>query len=286
MPTEKPALPTQLWFKEQTWDYWQGSPTDIARIAKRADEWLDKHFTNFSVLPRERWYRPGGRIAQQEAIHQHHAVRTTRWVGGARADQLADEIDARRALVRGVNIESEVIWRAWYQDDIFKTTPMRETPPPDRPPPGVSTSWDVIAPPHKIEVVFDTETPAAYLRVVAPSPMLCRSLFDHMAPHIAAGTREHLWSRERAARVGAVGGLLGGIAISVFVPVSVGLYAGLLMAYVLGSAGDRLVRWASPPLELIEAWEKSRWSQARTYAWQGLLILIALLSILLTIALT
>lgn len=45
MPDRKPPLPKELWFKEQTWDYWQGSPTEIARIATRADDWINQHFT-------------------------------------------------------------------------------------------------------------------------------------------------------------------------------------------------------------------------------------------------
>ena len=283
MPTEKPPLPEELYFKDETWEHWQGSPTEIARIARRADDWIDQHFTNFTQLPKSQWYLPGGRIAQQEAIHKHHTVRTTRWVGGAGADHLADEIEARRDLVLGVHIESEAIWRAWYRDDVFKTVPVRDAPPPERPPPGVSASREVVAPPHKIEVFFDTVTPAARLRVTAPSPQLCRTLFEHMRPHVAAGARTGLWSRRRAALLGGVVGVLGGVAVGVLVLADAGIGSGALLVFALGSAGDGLVRWASPPLELVEAWEKSRWSQARSYAWQRTLFLAALVSILLTI---
>ena len=281
---EAPPLPTELYVEEESWEHWQGSPIDIARIARRADDWIDKHFTNFSQLPKAHWYLPGGQVMQQNAVHHHHTVRTSRWVGGATADHLADEIQARRDLVLGVRIESDVIYRAWFRDDVFKTVPLRDTPAPEQHPPGsVSISTESVSPPHKIEVFFDTETPAARLRVIAPSQLLCRNLFDHMRPHVAAGARTNLWPRRRVTLLGASVGVLGGVAVGVFVLPAAGVGSAVLLAFVLGSAGDLLVRWASPPLELVDAGEKRRWSLARTYAWQGTLFALALVSILLAV---
>jgi hypothetical protein len=135
MPDSLPVLPKELYVKEQTWEHWQGSPTEIARIARRADEWIDWHFTNFAQLPCHLWRLPGGRVRQQEAISQDHTVITARWVGGATADRLSDEIEARRDLVRGVDIKSNVIVRGWPVP-IFEMVPLREVPPPEEPPPG------------------------------------------------------------------------------------------------------------------------------------------------------
>ncbi len=284
MPNLAPVLPKELYVKEQTWEHWQGSPTEIARIARRADEWIDWRFTNFTKLPRHLWHLPGGRIRQQEAIFQHHTVITTGWVGGATADRLSDEIEARRDIVRGVHIESEVIWRGWPVE-LFEIVPLREVPPPEQRPPGVYVSSEVVSPPHKIDVEFRTESPAARLRVIAPSPQLCTNLFNHMQSHVETGARPRVWDRLTASRLGVAAGALIGIAVGFVVEAPIGIGVGLLSAYALGSAGDWLVHWAFPPLELVEAWEKSRWSLARTYAWQGMLFAIALVSILLTVVL-
>lgn len=160
-----------------------------------------------------------------------------------------------------------------------------EVPPPEQRPPGVYLSSEVVSPPHKIDVEFRTESPAARLRVMAPSPQLCTNLFSHMQPHVEAGARARVWDRLTASRLGVVAGALIGIAVGFVVEAPIGIGVGLLSAYALGSAGDWLVHWAFPPLELVEAWEKSRWSLARTYAWQGMPFAIALASILLTVVL-
>jgi hypothetical protein len=95
-----------------------------------------------------------------------------------------------------------------------------------------------------------------------------------------------VWRRLTASRLGGVVGALIGVAVGFAVEELAGIGAGLLSAYVLGSVGDRFVQWAFPPLELVDAWEKSRWSIARTYAWQGMLFAVAVVSILVTVVLS
>ena len=44
--------------------------------------------------------------------------------------------------------------------------------------------------------------------------------------------------------------------------------------------------WTFPPLELVEAWERSRWTAVQTWFWQGLIFLLAVVGIILTIILS
>ncbi len=284
MPSPPRELPRELYVKVQTWDRWQGSPTEIARIARRADEWIDWHFTNFTQLPRAAWYLPGGAIRPQDATFQDHTVRTAGWVGGATADRLSDEIEARRELVRGVHIKSAVISRGWPVQ-LFETVPLREIPPPVPLSPGIHVSTETVAAPHQIEVEFSTEFPAVRLRVIAPSPTLCTNLFEHMQPHVEAGARPRVWAPQTLPWLGAGLGVLIGLVVGLLAEAALGIWIGLFSAYALGTVSAWFMQWTFPPLELVEAWEKSRWSTARTYSWQGALFLIALTSILLTVAL-
>lgn len=53
MPDPRPIL-DELIVYEESWEHWQGSPAEIARLARRADEWMSKHFVDFHQLPKER----------------------------------------------------------------------------------------------------------------------------------------------------------------------------------------------------------------------------------------
>lgn len=48
----------------------------------------------------------------------------------------------------------------------------------------------------------------------------------------------------------------------------------------------KLIPWTFPPLELVEAWEQSRWTAVKTWFWQGLIFLLAVVGIILTILLS
>jgi hypothetical protein len=273
-------LPAELIIYEETWEHWQGSPAEIARLARRADEWMNKQFTSFQHLPKARWYGADGKVAQQEFITQGHSVTTPLTSSGVTADRIGDEIAARRSLVRIVQIQSSGLWRS-HPVDIFDRVPLVPlsvaTPGPH---PGAS---EASVPPQRIEIKFRTTAPAVTLRVIAAGPLLCAALQREMQPHVAAGARPRVWSPRRAGQLGVASGVAVGLAVGLPVGIPAGMLAGLFAAYTFGTAGDQLVRWAFPPLELIEDWEKSRWSQALTYTWQTVLFLIALVSVLLTI---
>lgn len=53
MPEVVTAWPLELFVKETTWLRWQGSPTEIARLAKRSEEWMSRHFIPLQKLPRD-----------------------------------------------------------------------------------------------------------------------------------------------------------------------------------------------------------------------------------------
>ena len=50
MPTQSPLLPKELFVLESVWERWSGSTTAIAALAKRADEWMDTHWTSFQKV--------------------------------------------------------------------------------------------------------------------------------------------------------------------------------------------------------------------------------------------
>jgi hypothetical protein len=78
---------SQLYEIQGAWDLWQGSSTEIARLASRADSWLRAYF---GLVPEYR-------------IGTSHSVATSVWAGGVDTSaELRDEINARRALVRQI----------------------------------------------------------------------------------------------------------------------------------------------------------------------------------------
>jgi hypothetical protein len=200
--------------------------------------------------------------------------------GTVTAERIGDEIAARRSVVRIVHIQSEGRWRN-QPIDVFDRVPL--VPLSQASTSAQTSSWEASVPPQRIEIRFQTTDPAATLRVIAAGRLSCAALQREMQSHVAAGARPRVWSRRRAARLGVGLGAVIGIAVGLTVEAAVGMYSGVLAAYTLGTVGDQFVRWAFPPLELVEAWEKSRWSIARTYAWQGTLLVVALVSIVLTI---
>jgi hypothetical protein len=279
MPDPRP-LPDELIIYEETWEHWQGSPAEIARLARRADEWMAKHFVDFHQLPKARWYDHLGRVAQQEFVAQGHSVTTAVTSGTVTAERIGDEIAARRSIVRIVDVQSEGRWRN-QPIDVFDRVPL--VPLSEAVGSARRSNSEASVPPQRIEIRFQTTAPAATLSVIAAGPLSCAALQREMQPHVAAGARPHVWSRRRAARLGGILGVLVGIAVGLTVDALAGIGSGVLAAYALGTAGDQFVRWAFPPLELVEDWEKSRWRIARTYAWQGTLFVVAVVSILLTI---
>ena len=78
------------------WPYWQGSATEIQRLAKRAEARLHRYFTPFQNLPRDAWYVLPGVLRQQEALDFTYAVITRDWENDypAASDGLPDEIKA------------------------------------------------------------------------------------------------------------------------------------------------------------------------------------------------
>jgi hypothetical protein len=54
------------------------------------------------------------------------------------------------------------------------------------------------------------------------------------------------------------------------------------IGWFLGSA---TMRWAFPPLELLEAWERSTWQSLQTRSWQALSLALAVAGIILAIVL-
>jgi hypothetical protein len=145
-----------------------------------------------------------------------------------------------------------------------------------------------VVPPVLIEMIFRRTNPAVRVRVVAAGPQICSQLYAHMRDHVIAGHRREVWSPETAASVGVV--------LGAAIP-DVLLLAGLiqpwwtiLLQFVLGAAGwysgKLIIDRAFPPLELVEAWERSRWKRLKTIAWQGLTLILAVVSILVAVALS
>lgn len=142
MPTQSPP-PKELFVLQSVWERWRGSTTAIAALAKRADEWMDTHWTSFQKLPKKAWYVRPGVLRQQYFVISSHSVTTTFWSGGVTADALQGELEARRDLVRLIKVESTAIVRSWPVTvcDDLPLTPA-ELP---APPPGVSVSSETVA---------------------------------------------------------------------------------------------------------------------------------------------
>lgn len=290
MPEIITAWPVKLYVKETTWPYWQGSATEIARLAKRSEERMNSRFIPFQKLARDQWYIRPGIPQRQNALDFRYTVNTRDWAGGEpTSDGLRDEIEARRALVRGITLRASVTDRTWSVVairlfrfvDIFDDIPLTavETP-------GLPEATESITAPQLIEIRFETSFPAVRLRTIARTPYQAAELHHHMHPHIEAGARPQVWERVTASRLGVVGGAVIGAALGFVEGADAGIGAGVLSAYALGSFGDWVVRWAFPPLELVEAWERSRWTMVKTWFWQGLIFLLAVVGIILTIVLS
>jgi hypothetical protein len=138
----------------------------------------------------------------QQFIFHGHRVTTQYWSGSVRGEDLRDEIEARRASVRIVSVESRVIYRLW-PIDVFVRLPLRT---PERVPPatGTSASSEVESPPQSVEIRFQTGAPALHLRVIAAGPQACASLFNYIAPYLEAGGRPKVWEPEAGAATGTV----------------------------------------------------------------------------------
>jgi hypothetical protein len=288
MPEGVAAWPRNLYVLETTWPHWQGSATEIARLARRAEEWTCARHTSFQTVPRERWYFPTGILAPQFAVTFSYTVATSVWAGGVKLDWLPAEIEARRSLVRRIVLKATAINRTWLNEAIFDETPLKPIPPPVPLSPGeVRVTTGVPTAPELIQIDFQrTGFPAVCLRTIAPDPEACTRAHDHMRPHIEAGARPQVWDRLKASRLGVGAGAVIGVAVGFIVEAVPGMWVGVLSGYALGSLGDWLVRWAFPPLELVEAWERSRWQIVKTWFWQGLIFLLAVVGIILTVLLS
>jgi hypothetical protein len=146
---------------------------------------------------------------------------------------------------------------------------------------------EVVGAPHRIEMKFEMDGPGAWLRITAPSPTLCKHLFEHMQPHVDAGARRAVWSPEVAGGAGACVGLA--IADALFVGASLRSWVAVPLALGFGAGGwlggDQLVRWTFPSLELVEAWERTRWQRVLASFWQLLLLALAVAGIVVAIVL-
>jgi hypothetical protein len=257
--------PWELFVLEQTWDLWLGSATEIARVAARADHWMQTRFGSVQLQP----------------VSTICTVGTTSWAGGASVATLADEINARRSLFESTWIDSYVTRLGWPHP-IFDQG--RERPvPPEYPIPMTET----VGPPQRVEMKFETNGPAARLRITAPSPTLCTSLFNDMQPHVDAGARPNVWTPETAASVGVVIGAA--VPDALLLPGWVTSWVVLALMFALGAlgwfAGLRVIRWAFPPLELVEAWERTRWQRLVAGTWQFVLMAFAVAGVIVAVLL-
>jgi hypothetical protein len=290
MPEIITAWPLKLYVKETTWPHWLGSATEIQRLAKRAEARVHSYFFPFQKLPRDAWYILPGVLRQQEAFDFNYAVITRDWDSDyPTADGLRDEIEARRARVSEVTLKASVTERSWVKvslaehttKQIFDESPLVVVESPAL----MDPTGTVIAPPQQIELNFQADFPAARLRTIARTPYQCDELHRHMLTHVAAGTRPEVWDRRKASRLGATAGAVIGVVVGFIVEADAGIGVGVLSAYAFGSFGDWLVGWAFPPLELVDASERSRWQSTKRAAWQGLIFIIAVAGIILTILL-
>jgi len=292
MPDTITAWPLQLYVKETTWSHWQGSPTEIQQLAKRAENRINSYFTPFQKLPRDAWYIRPGLFRQQAALFFNHSVATRdREAYSIPADGLRDEIEARRARVSAITVKATVTDRTWAVvalrehrfASIFEDSPLRDVEASVR-----AEGSEAITPPQLIELDFRTDFPAVRLRTIARTSYQCANLHRHMLRHVEAGKRNRIWD---PALTGSAFSILG------FAVPDVLLLAGvlppwwtLILQFTFGPLGMliplKLIPWTFPPLELFEAWEKSRWTDIKTWFWRGLIFLLAVVGIILTIVLS
>lgn len=288
-PKKDTPLPAEAYVKEMFWPHWQGSPAEVARLAGRADQWMREHFIDFQEprFEEERRGWPRGMEFPQMSVSRNHSVTTAYWSSSTSAHGMRDEIEARRSQVTTIEIQSTVIDRTWSRLNVFEHALLKQISPPTQlPPGGFSVSFETMSPPQRIELIFQTQFPAARLRVIAAGPNACASLYDHMAPHIEAGARPHVWDPGSGGLAGALAGASVG---ACFYTLGV-LWLPIVLQAALGSAGwlagYSLVRWAFPPLELVESWERSRWETVTAYGWQALLFFLGAAGVALTVVLS
>lgn len=288
VPRTLRPLPHDLYCIVETWPWWQGSPTELGRLARRLEARFSERFMSFQESRFEdlvkKARRSGDPEPRQLFVFNSHVVSTSRWAGGVRARDLQEEVQARRAQIQTVTIQSSVIDRGWPVD-LFDQLALKN--PVDQKPlgPGAHFSWEVESPPQRVEIRFQRGFPAVTLRVFAAGPQACTSLYGFMAPHLDAGARRSVCEPELVAGAGAATGLLGADLL---------LLGGLLSSwqvvvalFSLGAAGWfgglTLQRWAFPPLELREAWERSRWSTVKARSWELLALALAVAGVVLAV---
>jgi hypothetical protein len=290
-PKTTPTFPDRLFVQEQTWTRWQGSPTEIARIATRVEERIKSRFISFNdprfeAVQRAKLKERPGHEPSQQFVYSQLSVTTPYWSGGTTAADLRDEIEARRDLVRHIRIEASAIERMWPLD-IFATVPLERAVRLSNPPPGVSVSWEVETTPQRVEIYLQTQSPAVHLRVFAAGPQACLSLYEFIQPHLESGARTSVWEPGVAGSTGEIIGiaipdalLLGG-----FIEPWWTLALQLVLGAIGALAGVWTVHWAFPPLELVEAWERSRWQRLQSRGWGVLSLALAVAGIILAIVL-
>jgi hypothetical protein len=281
--------PERLYVMEAVWPWWQGSATELERLATRIEKRFADHFLSFNDARFDEVTAEARRLGHPEPpevfVFHSHGVTTARWSGSVTGADLRAEVEARRALVRIIHIQSSAIDRAWPVD-VFDRVPLKR-PDAVQAVPGASVSWEVETTPQRVEITFQRILPAARLRVIAAGPQACRRLYDEIAPHLEAGARPAVWEPEVVAGLGAAIGLAaadsllasgilrsGWVVLALLVLGLVGWFAGLVTQ-----------RWAFPPLELLEAWERSRWSRLKTRAWGALTLALAVAGIVLAVVL-
>jgi hypothetical protein len=265
-PTTEPPPPFHLYERTGTWDQWQGSPTQIGRLAQRGDTWMKQYFGHL----------------RDHHVRGEYTVATERWAGGAdNPTDLVGQIDARRPDIQTVSIRARAfpadVFIAPWPIDNGKYTRISGSTPAE----GVVS----VTAPMLVDLEFRRRRPAVRMRVIAPTEMMCNDLFDHMAAHVDAGTRSSR-ARESAPVIG--------IAVGVWAPVPL-LFAGVLTDWTLlfqavagticWATATSLIAWAFPPLELVEPWEQSRWRRAKTRMWQLLLFGLAVAGVVITVVL-
>jgi hypothetical protein len=186
-----------------------------------------------------------------------------------------------------VTIKCNVIDRGWPVD-VFDHVPLKRPVDREPPRPGVQVSWEAESPPQRVEIHFQHDFPAVTLRVFAAGPQACTSLYGFIVPHLDAGARRRVWEPGLVAAAGAATGLLTADLLLLTELLSSWLVAAALL--LLGAAGWfgglLLQRWAFPPLELLEAWERSRWSTVKTRSWELLALALAVAGVVLAVVST
>ena len=110
----------------------------------------------------------------------------------------------------------------------------------------------------------------------------------HGAP-VSAGARTSVLSEEDGAAIGLAIGA--GVAFGMLIlHLLISPWWWLLGVFVFGAIGYRVglefMRRTFPPLELVEAWERTRWQRAKATFWQTLVFALGVLGIVVSILLS